>query len=940
MEDRAEFLRDLLGVDDLDALSDQLRTLRRAQRKECRWARREYDPGGSLPPEGIEVVSLDPEDSLTIVRARRPRKALASWGLVGRCVKVRSPAPFGFARIRFALPKNNTRHLFSGTIVAALWDSGAERFRLVPASGYNETGAETGAEREPYVFAQITRPGIYTAVGLPRDPRALLVLRLLDALAPWAEAAALKGRPLVAPLLKTLARQSLVRTIAKDPTLLEALGRTSHGFVAQTSLLEGIGCDEGDLDELARRLPELDLLELVGAPSRMIAPMPDPRLPDEWPVPRGRWECLGPANVTGRIKVLAIHPERGRILYAGAAGGGVWKTNDGGGNWFPTMHDERSLAIGGLAVAPSSPEVLYAATGEWTGNSERPETPSGMGGGVYRSSDGARHWHLCGGIDSTMCMAVAVHPEDADRVLVGGNRGLHRSDYGGLTWRTIGKDDGAQPAPRGPLTSVVVAHDNPNLVLAGVHRRGVYRSEDGGRRWHLLTPAANGLPDGEVANAPKIALGRNGKGGSGFVTVKMGDAVYASHDGGQHFTFLSDMPDGASSMIAWCNLVAAHPENDSILFAGGTNLHRSDDGGATWSKVGGYGTSIHEDQQFIVFDPNDADRVFLANDGGVWVSNDGGLEWEAASRGLVAAQTYDISVSDGPALRFGASLHDASAHISDGGGDWTSLGWGEGGSLMFVPGRSDEVYADSQWSNLMRFRRRPEGDWEAIDDGPDTALNADQPLAASRTRPYELLAVDADRRSLLRRRPGRSPDWSSALQLRDAKFTSVAIALSDHRIAYAGDTKSRIWHSSDAGTTWAQLCGPQCRGGAITTITVSRWDAHRFYVCIRHGEGSTICRGDVAGETCALCPLPSAVMTGEQRGDGHGGFAAILEGRYEDALLAIREKCIVYSFDGGMSWQEDDNSLPKVRLMRGVVREADWTCFVATHGAGVFRRAI
>jgi hypothetical protein len=168
----------------------------------------------------------------------------------------------------------------------------------------------------------------------------------------------------------------------------------------------------------------------------------------------------------------------------------------------------------------------------------------------------------------------------------------------------------------------------------------------------------------------------------------------------------------------------------------------------------------------------------------------------------------------------------------------------------------------------------------------------------------------------------------------------VAIAPSDHRIAYAGDTKARIWHSSDAGTTWAQLCGPQFRGGTVANIAVSRWDARRFYVCVRHGEGSTIWRGDVAGETCALRPLPSAGMAGEQRGGGYGGHAAILEGRYEDALLAIREKCIVYSFDGGMSWQADDNGLPKVRLMRGVVREADWTCFVATHGAGVFRRAI
>lgn len=932
LEKQAQQYRNLLGVDDLDALTDQLLLLRKAQQKDRPQPRRIYDLGGPLPENGIEVVSMDPHDRLAIEPARRPRRALASWGLAGRCVKVTSVAPFGFARIRFALPAKKIAHLYAGTIVAACWDSNLERFRLIPASGYSETGE--------YMFAQVTRPGIFTAVGLPRDPRTLLALRLLATLAPWAQAARMKGAPFVQPMFEALLKQPLVRQFAQDPALLDTFGYRESDFPVRLDRLDDLDFSGGALDEVLDRLPELDLLDVLGDPNRMIKLVPDLRLPDEWPMPRGSWECLGPVNVTGRIKALAIHPEDGNILYAGAAGGGVWKTTNGGRDWFPTMHDERSLAIGGLALAPSNPDVLYAATGEWTGNSDQPETPSGMGGGVYRTSDGARNWHLCGGIGSFLCTSVAIHPSDPDRVFVGGNRGLHRSQDGGITWQTVETRGDALSAPVGPVTSVVFAHNAPDRVFTSVHRHGVYRSDDGGDSWRLLTMETNGIPSGEEANAPKIALGRDGACGSNFVAVKMDDAIYASSDGGEHFTFISEMPDGSSSMIPWCNMIGVHPGNEALLFAGGSNLHRSEDGGTTWTKVGGYGTPVHEDQQFIVFHPADDKQSYLANDGGVWVSNDGGVEWQTVSRGLVAAQAYDVSVSDGPALRYGASLHDFSAHLFDGKDDWVSLGWGEGGSINFVPGRSDEVYADSQWSNMMRFQRVASGAWELIEDCPDTALGASQPVAISRSHPYGLLAIDADRQTLLRRLDDRSFDWPVALHLSDAEFTSVAIAPSDHRHAYAGDTKGRIWHSGDAGATWAQIWKSQIHGDEINHIAACRWDARRFYICVGDTKRSAVYRGEVAGNACTLLQLAVAGLTETRGRPDSEGYAAILDTRFEDSLLALRGTSLAYSFDGGMNWGTINNNLPNAKMMAAAVRETDWSCFLATHGAGVIRRPI
>src|SRR5262249_36230390 len=78
------------------------------------------------------------------------------------------------------------------------------------------------------------------------------------------------------------------------------------------------------------------------------------------------WSSIGPKNVNGRIKSIAVHPPAANPVWAGAAKGGVWKTTNGGTSWSPKWFQQLSLAVGAIAVAPSNPSVLYAATGEDT----------------------------------------------------------------------------------------------------------------------------------------------------------------------------------------------------------------------------------------------------------------------------------------------------------------------------------------------------------------------------------------------------------------------------------------------------------------------------------------------------------------------------------------------------------------------------------------------
>src|ERR1051325_5532813 len=131
------------------------------------------------------------------------------------------------------------------------------------------------------------------------------------------------------------------------------------------------------------------------------------------PVVAGDWEELGPTldptsdRGIGRVTQIDVHPSNGDILVAAAAGGGVWRTDDGGAHWRPLMDDEPSLTIGAVAIAPSDPDVIYAASGE----DARPYDPAWPGHQIYQSDDGGNSWSICASVKSTRFSEIAVHPD-------------------------------------------------------------------------------------------------------------------------------------------------------------------------------------------------------------------------------------------------------------------------------------------------------------------------------------------------------------------------------------------------------------------------------------------------------------------------------------------------------------------------------------------------
>ena len=120
-------------------------------------------------------------------------------------------------------------------------------------------------------------------------------------------------------------------------------------------------------------------------------------------VPNGipiRWNTIGSSPInnaqtagqnaaTGRVTGIAVDPSDPNVIYLSAAGGGAWKTKNGGRTWTPLFDNTAAMFSGAIAVAPSDPRVIYLGTGEGNNSGD-----SFYGTGVYKSTDSGRTWNL------------------------------------------------------------------------------------------------------------------------------------------------------------------------------------------------------------------------------------------------------------------------------------------------------------------------------------------------------------------------------------------------------------------------------------------------------------------------------------------------------------------------------------------------------------------
>lgn len=469
--------------------------------------------------------------------------------------------------------------------------------------------------------------------------------------------------------------------------------------------------------------------------SLLLALVPQERLSfDQTRFAAMEWRCIGPVR-GGRCAAVAGHPTRRGVFYMGSAGGGVWRTDDGGISWHNVSDGYFGGSIGAVEVSRSDPNVIYVGGGESTvrGNVSH-------GDGVWKSTDGGRTWRQTGLEDSRHIARLRVHPRDPDLVYAAvlGHvfgphpvRGVYRSRDGGRTWRRIlfvNEHTGAVDLaldPRNPrivYASLWRVRRTPWSLESGGVGSSLWKSTDGGDTWRELT-SAKGMPEGPIGIigvAPSPA--REGRVWA-IVEAREG-GVFRSDDGGETWARVNS--DRSLRQRAWYyTRIYADPRLENRVYVLNVRLWRSDDGGKTFTTI----RAPHGDHHDLWIDPGDPDRMIEGNDGGANVSFDGGRSWSRQDN-QPTGQFYRVSTDRAfPYRVLGAQQDNSAVRIRSRGfrggsiglRDWEPTAGGESGHIVADPRDPDVVYGGSYGGYLARVNHRT-GERRTITVWPDNPM--------------------------------------------------------------------------------------------------------------------------------------------------------------------------------------------------------------------------
>jgi hypothetical protein len=313
--------------------------------------------------------------------------------------------------------------------------------------------------------------------------------------------------------------------------------------------------------------------------------------------------------------------------------------------------------------------------------------------------------------------------------------------------------------------------------------------------------------------------------------------------------------------------VYVDPKNPQHVFATGVNLSESTDGGQSWTPPGG----IHADQHAMAWDPNVEDRVYLGNDGGMWVSEDNGHTYE---HGIYMPwnQLFSIDVSQQRPQRIVGGLQDNGGVRSwdpDGEVDpesWNDITGGDGTELRINPENDEIVYGCSQYGACMVSNNGGNNgtsfDTQIIGDRKNWLT----PIEFEPGNPSTVYTASA----IVHRSTNDGQDWEPiSLDLTDGEqgstetnplfrnyntVSTLAATNADTGFLLAGTDDGHVWYSHDNAaqlTSWTESQDPDLPDHYVTSSAVDQRKPDVAYVTFsgfRWGEDrSTVFRSTDRG---------------------------------------------------------------------------------------------
>ena len=692
------------------------------------------------------------------------------------------------------------------------------------------------------------------------------------------------------------------------------------------------------------------------------------------------WRNLGPAVAGGRVAAVAGTDADPLLYYIGAAGGGVFKTSNGGLTWSDVWPSSSVGAIGAIAIAPSEKNVVWAGTGEST-----PRNDASYGDGVWVTRDGGAHWIHRGLPDTYAIARIIIDPKHADRVLAGalGNpfldstsRGVYRTTDGGRTWKQT-----LYAGPQSGVSDMALDAQHPNVVYAGIWqfrrvpwsfasgglRDGIYKSTDFGVTWRKLS--GHGLPAGVMGRIGLAVAPSDSRRVYALIQSKQG-LLWRSDDGGEHWRMMS-----GDTLIDqrpfYMSRLEVDPSNRDHVYFASEDLVETRDGGKTFTDIA---QAVHQDHHGFWIS-KDGSRIIEADDGAAPISVDGGKTWDWRFN-LTLAQIYHVGYDDqrpyhvcgalqdndsycGPSLSLspvGLTNRDWRDVANDSDGVWA---WPEPGDPLSVW----NVGVNELNGQLGIFDLASRQDYDITPDVTDTngrpvaglkhRFNWEAPVAFSlkepgvayfggnvvfqtkdRGRTWTEISPDLTRNDPNKQQVAGGPintDVSGA-EFYDT-LLDIAPSPLDAAVIWVGTDDGLIQRTADHGAHWQNVT-PQdvLPWGRVEAVEPSRVTPARAYAVVdRHLLGDRhpyVLATDDGGTTWRSIAngLPPNQFARTVREDPVN----------PDVLYAGLEQGIWFSLDRGAHWRTLQLNLPPVSVHDLRIHPRDHDLIAGTHGRGIW----
>ncbi len=725
---------------------------------------------------------------------------------------------------------------------------------------------------------------------------------------------------------------------------------------------------------------------------------------------------VGP--IGNRVTTVAGIPNDPMTYYVGAASGGVWKTIDGGLNWSPIFDNQEVHSIGAISVAPSDPMTVYVGTGESSIRSN-----VSIGNGVYKSEDGGETWKHLGLENTGRISRIIIHPKNRDLIYVGSlghsyspqkERGVFMSENGGESWKHVLFIDSNTG-----ISDMVMDPDNSRILFAGAWQldlktwrrisggpgSGIFKSVDGGINWTKLK--GNGLPKKDVG---KIALAMTPADPDRlYALIETGDGVpyngketesgelWRSDDNGKTFKLVNSNRN-LGGRQAYYTRTAASTDNPNEIYFMTSDFFSSIDGGVSVTKaLKGDGDEEEEyvdkngpqlaspnwDHHEMWIDPFDGNRMAVAGDGGISISQNRGKSWLKTF--LPVAQLYHVTTDnsipynlltnrqDGPSMK-GPSRSNMENWWHSGmiqSGLWREVGGGESGFATPDPKNPDIVWSSASGSGSLggivtRYNEKTK-QYRQLEVWPEYAAGSYASMLKYRFQwTFPLLISPHDNKTVyvtsqhVHKTTNDGQSWeviSPDLTMNDKKMQGFSGGLTGDNIAveyanviyafeespvkqgvfWAGTNDGLVHVSQDNGKTWKNVTKniPKLpKLGVVRNIEASKWNPAKAYLTIEfHQVGDFkpyVYKTENYGKSWEK--ITNGIKPGNLSYTRN-----IKEDPVKEGLLYLgTENALYFSNDDGENWQSLMSNLPPSPMYWIDVQEHFNDLVVGTYGRGIW----